>query len=85
MVLYLVIRQDQVTNPKVFSMPIDVFRNFTSLADDTGLEVDALNGAPGVYSARYAGPQCSFADNNRKLLHELTAVPADRPPEETPR
>ena len=42
-----------------------------SLADDTGLEVDALNGAPGVYSARYAGPQCSFADNNRKLLHEL--------------
>jgi XTP/dITP diphosphohydrolase len=42
-----------------------------SLADDTGLEVDALEGAPGVYSARYAGPGCSYDDNNRKLLHEM--------------
>lgn len=40
-------------------------------ADDTGLEVDALGGAPGVYSARYAGPQCSFDDNIDKLLSEL--------------
>lgn len=37
-------------------------------ADDTGLEVEALGGAPGVYSARYAGPQCSFDDNVNKLL-----------------
>ena len=37
-------------------------------ADDTGLEVEALGGAPGVYSARYAGPQCSFDDNVSKLL-----------------
>jgi len=50
----------------------------TSLADDTGLEVDALHGAPGVYSARYAGPGCTFADNNRRLLSELAAVPAAR-------
>ncbi len=42
-----------------------------SLADDTGLEVPALNGAPGVYSARYAGPNCSFQDNCDKLLAEL--------------
>ncbi len=40
-------------------------------ADDTGLEVDALNGAPGVYSARYAGHDCSFQDNVNKLLEEL--------------
>ncbi|MCR5445003.1 MAG: RdgB/HAM1 family non-canonical purine NTP pyrophosphatase [Bacteroidales bacterium] len=40
-------------------------------ADDTGLEVDALNGAPGVYSARYAGEHCSFDDNIDKLLTAL--------------
>jgi XTP/dITP diphosphohydrolase len=40
-------------------------------ADDTGLEVEALNGAPGVYSARYAGEHCSFDDNIDKLLAAL--------------
>lgn len=40
-------------------------------ADDSGLEIDQLNGAPGVYSARYAGPGCTFADNNAKVLREL--------------
>jgi XTP/dITP diphosphohydrolase len=40
-------------------------------ADDTGLEVDALNGRPGVYSARYAGPNCSYTDNVNKLLEEM--------------
>lgn len=40
-------------------------------ADDTGLEVDALNGAPGVYSARYAGPNCTFEDNVNKMLEEM--------------
>lgn len=40
-------------------------------SDDTGLEVVALNGAPGVYSARYAGEQCSPEDNMKKLLREL--------------
>lgn len=41
------------------------------VADDSGLEVDALGGAPGVYSARYAGPGCTYDDNNEKLLDEL--------------
>ncbi|MFH1853255.1 MAG: XTP/dITP diphosphatase [Candidatus Neomarinimicrobiota bacterium] len=49
-----------------------------AIADDTGLEVDALGGAPGVYSARWAGAGASYADNNRKLLTELASVPADR-------
>lgn len=40
-------------------------------ADDTGLEVDALDGAPGVYSARYAGEHCTFDDNVNKLLNAL--------------
>ncbi len=42
-----------------------------ALADDTGLEVDALNGAPGVYSARYAGEHVTYAENVAKLLREL--------------
>lgn len=48
------------------------------LADDTGLEVDALQGRPGVFSARYAGPECSDADNRAKLLSELEGVPLPR-------
>ncbi len=45
-------------------------------ADDTGLEVDALGGAPGVFTARYAGEGCNFDDNIRKLLAELAALDA---------
>lgn len=47
-----------------------------SLADDTGLEVDALDGRPGVWSARYAGEDASYADNVTKLLGELAEVGA---------
>ncbi len=42
-----------------------------AIADDSGLEVDALDGAPGIYSARYAGPDASDTDNNAKLLKDL--------------
>ena len=48
------------------------------VADDSGLMVDALGGAPGVYSARYAGPECSYANNNAKLLSELEGVPEEK-------
>ena len=43
-------------------------------ADDTGLEIEALNGEPGVYSARYAGEPCSFDDNMNKVLDKLKGI-----------
>jgi XTP/dITP diphosphohydrolase len=46
-----------------------------ALADDSGLEVDALHGAPGIYSARYAGPNASDAENLEKLLGMLNDIP----------
>ncbi len=45
-----------------------------ALSDDTGLEVEALNGKPGVYSARFAGPDATYEDNVFKLLNELEGV-----------
>jgi XTP/dITP diphosphohydrolase len=49
-----------------------------AMADDTGLEVDALDGRPGVMAARYAGEHVSYEDNWRKLLSELADVPDER-------
>ena len=46
-----------------------------AIADDSGLEVDALQGAPGIYSARYAGPDASDQENYEKLLNALNGVP----------
>jgi len=54
------------------------FTGLATLADDSGLEVAALDGAPGVRSARYAGARATDADNNRKLLAALRDVPAER-------
>ncbi|MBI9035924.1 MAG: non-canonical purine NTP diphosphatase [Bacteroidales bacterium] len=47
---------------------------FDCFADDTGLEIEALNGRPGVYSARYAGDACTPDDNIRKVLEELNGI-----------
>ena len=49
-----------------------------TIADDTGLEVDALGGQPGIFSARYAGENCSYSDNINKLLQEMENVPLNK-------
>ena len=49
-----------------------------ALADDSGIEIDALGGRPGVYSARYAGAAATDAANNARLLAELAGIPAER-------
>ncbi len=49
-----------------------------TLADDSGLEVDSLNGLPGIYSARYAGEKASTQENNQKLLREMEGVPISK-------
>ena len=54
------------------------FTGLPAVADDTGLEVDALGGRPGVYAARYAGEDATYDDNCRKLLRELTGVPREQ-------
>ncbi len=51
---------------------------WSALADDTGLEVDALGGAPGVFAARYAGDGATYEDNWKKLLAEMTDTPAEK-------
>jgi XTP/dITP diphosphohydrolase len=57
---------------------IAVATGIACLADDSGLEVDALGGRPGVFSARYSGEDATDASNNRKLLEELRGVADDR-------
>ena len=52
--------------------------NLPALADDSGIEVDALNGRPGIYSARYAGAGANDQDNLRKMLAEMHDVPESR-------
>jgi XTP/dITP diphosphohydrolase len=58
-------------NARLKAAAICAATGMAAVADDTGLEVAALGGAPGVYAARYAGEGCSYADNRRKLLREL--------------
>lgn len=62
---------DLAGNARLKSQALFAFSGVPSLADDTGLEVDALDGAPGVFAARFAGEQCSPADNRALLLASL--------------
>lgn len=61
-------------NSKKKALEIAKFTNMITIADDSGLCVDALDGAPGVYSARYAGEHGNDLDNNRKLVRELQGI-----------
>jgi XTP/dITP diphosphohydrolase len=60
------------------SLTTSQFTNLVSLADDSGLEVDALDGAPGVFSSRFAGEHCSYKDNNMKLLSLMENIPWEK-------
>ncbi len=66
------------TNARIKARYYAVRSGLPTLADDSGLEVDALGGGPGVYTRRYAGPDASDADNNAKLLDELAGLPPER-------
>src|SRR5277367_4639374 len=57
---------------------ISAFTGLPTLADDTGLFVEALNGQPGIYAARFAGEKCSYQDNVRKLLEVMRGVAAPK-------
>jgi XTP/dITP diphosphohydrolase len=65
-------------NARLKACAIAVATGQPALADDTGLEVAALGGAPGVYAARYAGAGATYADNRAKLLAELAGDPDRR-------
>ncbi|MFA5976013.1 MAG: XTP/dITP diphosphatase [Elusimicrobiota bacterium] len=64
-------------NARKKAFEIAKFTHHIAMADDSGLEVDFLSGAPGVLSARFAGNACSYADNNNKLLKLLKGVPTE--------
>ena len=67
-----------IENARLKAVAISKTTGGLVLADDSGLEVDALGGEPGVYSARYAGPGAEDATNNRKLLAELAGIPEQK-------
>jgi XTP/dITP diphosphohydrolase len=66
------------TNARIKARYYAARSGLPTLADDSGLEVDALGGGPGVFTRRYAGPAATDADNNAKLLRELGGLPAER-------
>lgn len=57
---------------------ISAFTGLPTLADDTGLFVEALNGAPGIYAARFAGEKCTYQDNVRKILEVMRGVEMEK-------
>lgn len=64
-----------IGNARLKAAAVCAATGLAAISDDTGLEVDALGGEPGVYSARFAGEGCSYADNRIKMLRMLAGVP----------
>jgi XTP/dITP diphosphohydrolase len=65
-------------NARIKAVALCAATDLPAVADDTGLHVDALDGAPGVHTARYAGEDATYADNVAKLLDALDALPLER-------
>jgi XTP/dITP diphosphohydrolase len=65
-------------NARMKAVALSAATGLPAVADDTGLHVDALDGAPGVHTARYAGEGATYADNVAKLLGELDGLPLER-------
>jgi XTP/dITP diphosphohydrolase len=65
-------------NARMKAVALCAATDLPAIADDTGLHVDALGGAPGVHTARYAGEDATYADNVAKLLRELDGIPVEQ-------
>ena len=65
-------------NALIKAREVHIITSLPSISDDTGLEVDALDGAPGVFTARYAGENCSYLDNVNKMLSEMKNIPENK-------
>lgn len=69
--------QTLLENSSIKAKTVHNLTQLPVIADDTGLEVEALNGAPGIYSARYAGEDVTYEDNVNKLLAEMENIPLE--------
>ena len=69
--------QSLVENAKIKAQTVFDLTGIPAISDDTGLSVDALNGAPGVFSARYAGDNATYTDNVEKLVEEMKNIPSE--------
>jgi len=65
-------------NALIKAKTVHKITHLPAIADDTGLEVDALDGQPGIYSARYAGENCLYSDNVNKLLKDMENIPPQK-------
>ena len=69
--------QSLVENAKIKAQTVFDITGIPAISDDTGLSVDALNGAPGIYSARYAGENATYTDNVEKLVDEMKNISSE--------